>query len=75
MARTYTPYGAPKKTGKGTGITVFKENDDGRGKSLPKKDKKIVLGKVPDHRNIWARESYEPLRDAHIGEMSGRISL
>jgi hypothetical protein len=74
MARTYTPYGAPKKTGKGTGITVFKENDDGRDKSLPKKDKKIEVT-VPDYKNIWARESYDPVRHAGMGEMTGRISI
>lgn len=76
MARDYTPYGAPKKTGKGVALTVFKQNDDRRALGSGKKEPKIPSLLVPDHRNVWARESYNPVRDSYMGEMSaGRVSL
>lgn len=62
-----------KKTGKGTGITIFKELDDGRDRNK-RKIKEIKIA-VPDYRNIWARPTYNPATDSDMGSMTQRRSI
>ena len=75
MPRTYTPYGSPKKTGKGVALTIFKASDDGRDAKKRAEKNKKVPALLTDYRNIWARPTYNPETDSKLGSMQRVVSI